>query len=112
MLTNVSTSQIEHIRIPLKSGFEALVKLELPPNADLSGKTKYATLVNIYAGPGYFLGSNAWDIGFNSYFTTNQSRIHVEINGRGSGGRGLKLMHAVYRNLGSAEIEDQIEVVK
>lgn len=53
-LTNVSLPMIKYHQIPLKSGFDAIVRLQLPPNLDTSGKTKYPMLIDVYAGPGSY----------------------------------------------------------
>lgn len=41
----------EIVNIPISDGFEAKVLLQLPPNMDRSGKTKYPLLVDVYGGP-------------------------------------------------------------
>lgn len=35
----------------IDGGFQAKVLLQLPPNLDTSGKTKYPMLVDVYGGP-------------------------------------------------------------
>lgn len=112
LITNASAPVIHYYQIPLKSGFEAIVKLTIPPNADLSGKTKYPMLIDVYAGPGSYAGSDSWQYTFGTYLSTNRSYIYAQINGRGSGNRGDKLLHSIYRNMGTVEIEDQIETAK
>lgn len=100
---------IQHHNIPLSSGFEAVVKLQISPNADLSGAQKYPMIIYVYAGPGSYAGSDRFEYAFGTYLTTNRSYIYVEINGRGSGHRSDELLHSIYRKLGTVEIEDQIE---
>lgn len=111
-LKNVSTPQIKYLQLPLKSGFEAAVRLQLPPNADLSGNTKYPMLVDVYAGPGSYAGLDNWECSFATYLTTSRSYIYAQINGRGSGGRSDELLHTIYRSMGTVEVEDQLEGVK
>lgn len=103
---------IQHHRIPLGNGFDAAIKLQLPPNADLSGKTKYPLLIEVYAGPGSYAGSDRFDRGFSSYLVTNRSYVYAQINGRGSGKRSEQLLHTIYRHMGTVEIEDQITAAK
>lgn len=43
---------------------------------------------------------------------TNKQVIQAYIDGRGSSSRGTAMLYAVYRNLGGAEIDDQITVTK
>ena len=44
--------------------------------------------------------------------STNRHVIHAWIDGRGSSSKGTAMLYAVYRNLGSAEVEDQITVTR
>ncbi|XP_031623304.1 venom dipeptidyl peptidase 4-like [Contarinia nasturtii] len=111
-MDKVSNPIIKYYEIPLKDGFDAVVKLFLPPNVDTSGKTKYPMLIDVYAGPGSFKSADKWGVDFNSYLTTSQEIIVVQINGRGSGLRSEKLLHSIYRALGTVEIEDQIQTAK
>lgn len=111
-LTNVSLPISQYHHVALKSGFDAFVKLQLPPGMDTSGKTKYPMLIDVYAGPGSFAGADRWDVGFNAYLVTSRKYILAQINGRGSGNRGERLLHTIYRGMGTVEVEDQIETAK
>lgn len=111
-LLNVSLPIWQYHHVPLKSGFDAFVKLHMPPGMDLSGKTKYPMLIDVYAGPGSFAGTDRWEVGFNAYLTTSRKYIVAQINGRGSGNRGEKLLHTIYRGMGTVEVDDQIETAK
>lgn len=112
LLKDKATPEIQYHRIPLGNGFEAAIKLQLPPNADTSGRTKYPMLVDVYAGPGSYAGASRFDRGFSSYLTTNRSYVYALINGRGSGNRGERLLHTIYRSMGTVEIDDQITGAK
>lgn len=112
LLRNKTKPQILYDRIPVGNGFESVVKLQLPPNADLSGRKKYPMLIDVYAGPGSYAGSSEWKYGFNTYLTTSRSYIYAQINGRGSGNRGDSVLHSVYRKIGTVEVEDQITTAK
>lgn len=98
--------------VPLSSGFEAKVRLQIPPNADLNGSVRYPMLVEVYAGPDSYSGYDKFDLGWGSYLASNKSVIVAQINGRGSGLRGDRLMHEIYRKFGTVEVEDQIETAK
>lgn len=111
-LSAKATPKIIYLNIPLSSGFDARVKLQLPPNADLSGTVKYPMLVDVYAGPDSYNGADRFDLGWGSYLASNKSVIFAQINGRGSGLRGDRLMHEIYRKFGTVEILDQIETAK
>lgn len=109
LLETRSAPIVKHLIIPLSNGFDAVVKLQLPPNIDLNGAQKYPMLVYVYAGPGSYAGTDRFDLSYGTYLSTNRSYIYAEINGRGSGHRSDELLHQIYRSLGTVEIEDQIE---
>lgn len=103
---------IEYHRIPLKSGYEASIKIQFPPDADFTAKQKYPMLIDVYAGPGSFAGTDRWDTTFATYLVTNRKYILVQINGRGSGYRGQNLLHEIYRQMGTVEVQDQLETAQ
>ncbi|XP_030385628.1 venom dipeptidyl peptidase 4-like [Scaptodrosophila lebanonensis] len=96
----------------IEDGFTAKVLLQLPPNLDRSGNTKYPMLVDVYGGPDSFYVNNKWSIDWGTYLSSNQSVIYAKIDGRGSGMRGEKLLNAIYLKLGTVEIADQISVTR
>ncbi|KAL7305171.1 hypothetical protein TKK_0002566 [Trichogramma kaykai] len=98
------------LRVPVPGGFEARVKMLLPPNADLSGRTKYPMLVYVYGGPDTNEVTDKFNIDWGTYLVTNKSIIYASIDGRGTGLKGNRMMFAVYRSLGTVEIEDQLNV--
>ncbi|XP_020798245.1 venom dipeptidyl peptidase 4 isoform X1 [Drosophila serrata] len=96
----------------IDGGFQAKVLLQLPPNLDTSGNTKYPMLVDVYGGPDSYSVTNKWMLDWGTYLTSNQSVIYAKIDGRGSGLRGENLLHAIYLQLGTVEITDQIKVTQ
>lgn len=57
---------IEIKTVPISNGFTAKVLLQLPPNMDRSGKTKYPMLVDVYGGP-------------DSYSVRNYTYLHIYV---------------------------------
>ena len=49
---------------------------------------------------------------FQSYQVTSKKIIYVEIDGRGTGQKGAKMMFSINNRLGTYEMEDQISVTK
>ncbi|KPU77939.1 uncharacterized protein Dana_GF24616, isoform C [Drosophila ananassae] len=96
----------------IDGGFQAKVLLQLPPNLDTSGKTKYPMLVDVYGGPDSYSVTTKWMLDWGTYLSSNQSVIYAKIDGRGSGLRGESLLHAIYLQLGTVEISDQISVTR
>uniref|UniRef100_A0A0A1WUN0 Venom dipeptidyl peptidase 4 n=1 Tax=Zeugodacus cucurbitae TaxID=28588 RepID=A0A0A1WUN0_ZEUCU len=97
---------------PIAGNFTAKVLLQLPPNLDRSGNTKYPLLVDVYGGPDSTSVLDRWMIDWGTYLSSNQSVIYAKIDGRGSGSRGDKLLHSVYLKLGTVEITDQVDVTR
>lgn len=98
--------------INIANGFTAKVLLQLPPNIDRKGNTKYPMLVDVYGGPDSYSVTDKWGMDWGTYLSSNQSVIYAKIDGRGSGLRGDKLLHSIYLKLGTVEITDQIEVAR
>lgn len=65
-----------------------------------------------YAGPDSQRINDKFSVGLESYMSTNKHVIHAWIDGRGSSSRGTATLYAVYRKLGTAEVDDQITVAK
>ncbi|XP_011494919.1 PREDICTED: venom dipeptidyl peptidase 4 isoform X2 [Ceratosolen solmsi marchali] len=109
-ITKKSRPIIKRLTVPLSGNFKAHVKLLLPPNVDLSGKRKYPMIVYVYGGPDTNEVTEKFNIDWGTYLVTNKNIIYTSIDGRGTGLKGNKIMFAVYRNLGTVEITDQINV--
>ena len=56
--------------------------------------------------------TDQFHIGFETYLTNAENVIYVSVDGRGSGGRGDRFLHEIYRHLGTVEVEDQIIAAK
>jgi dipeptidyl aminopeptidase/acylaminoacyl peptidase len=53
-----------------------------------------------------------WKLDWNTYLASKRDYIVAQIDGRGSGGQGQKLLHEVYHRLGTVEVKDQLEVTE
>ncbi|XP_023036730.1 venom dipeptidyl peptidase 4 isoform X1 [Drosophila willistoni] len=111
-LQGVALPTHEVLTFNIDNGFQAKVLLQLPPNIDKSGNTKYPLLVDVYGGPDSYSVTNKWILDWGTYLSSNQSVIYAKIDGRGSGLRGENLLHAIYLQLGTVEISDQISVTQ
>lgn len=99
----------KRLQVPIPGGL-AQVVMYLPPDLDTSGKVQYPLLVNVYGGPDSYQSTEKFNIDWSTYLTVNRSIIYVTIDGRGSGLKGNNILFAIYRRLGTYEIEDQINV--
>lgn len=61
-----------------------------------------------YAGPDTQQVTEEFKLDWSTYLTSSENVIYASIDGRGSSGRGLRFMHAVHRQLGTVEVQDQI----
>ncbi|KAH8404545.1 hypothetical protein KR222_011856 [Zaprionus bogoriensis] len=111
-LQGVALPSHKILTVNIDGGFQAKVLLQLPPNLDTSGKTKYPMLVDVYGGPDSSSVTTKWTMDWGTYLSSNQSVIYAKIDGRGSALRGESLLHAIYLQLGTVEISDQIKVTQ
>ncbi|XP_063789703.1 prolyl endopeptidase FAP-like isoform X2 [Pseudophryne corroboree] len=91
-------------------GMKFWYKMTLPPNFDKS--KKYPLLLYVYGGPSSQEVHHTFSIGWNAYWASSEKIIVASMDGRGTAYQGDKFMHAVYRRLGTLEVEDQIFAVK
>ncbi|XP_030751090.1 venom dipeptidyl peptidase 4 isoform X2 [Sitophilus oryzae] len=112
ILQGKTLSDRTKLEFEVADGFTAKVLLKLPHNLDTSGNTKYPMLVYVYGGPDTYLVIDKYTLDWGDYLAANKSIIYAAIDGRGSGLRGNNLLFSGYRNLGSVEVIDQVNVTK
>ncbi|XP_011864447.1 PREDICTED: venom dipeptidyl peptidase 4 [Vollenhovia emeryi] len=103
---------VHRYKVSVPGGFNAQVRLLIPPGADLSGAAKYPMLVYVYGGPDSYQVTEKFNVDWGTYLVTNKSIIYAAIDGRGSGLMGNDMLFAGYRHLGTVEITDQINVTR
>ncbi|XP_022916114.1 inactive dipeptidyl peptidase 10 isoform X2 [Onthophagus taurus] len=111
-LEKMALPQIKTFPVRISGGFQAHVRLHLPPGLREEEITRYPLVVQVYGGPGSQLVTERWRIDWNTYLAGNKDFIIAQIDGRGSGGQGHELLHKVYYKLGSVEVADQLEVTE
>ncbi|XP_017772534.1 PREDICTED: inactive dipeptidyl peptidase 10 [Nicrophorus vespilloides] len=111
-VSKMAMPQIKSFAVQISDEHEAYVRLILPPGLREDEITRYPLIVQVYGGPGSQLVTERWRIDWNTYLTGNKDYIVAQIDGRGSGGQGHKLLHQVYYKLGTVEVSDQIEVTE
>lgn len=109
-VARIAMPQIKSFPVIISGGYQAQVRMFLPPGLREDEITKYPMVVHVYSGPGTQLVNERWKIDWNTYMASSKDYIVTQIDGRGSSGQGYKLMHEVYRRLGSVEVSDQLEV--
>jgi len=97
--------------VPLKAAdgsTDLYARLITPPNFD--AKKKYPTVVYLYGGPHVQLVTENWLSGSNLWMQMMAQKGYVvfSIDSRGSGNRGRAFEQATFRQLGTAEMADQL----
>ncbi len=90
-------------------GTDLYAKITLPANFDSS--KKYPVLLYVYGGPHAQLVTNTWLAGSSLWmtaFATKENYIVFTLDNRGSAHRGFAFESVIHRNLGDAEMEDQL----
>jgi dipeptidyl-peptidase 4 len=97
--------------IKAKDGTDLYTRLIKPSNFDPS--KKYPVLVYVYRGPHAQLITNSWLDGASlwMHWMAEQGYLVFTLDNRGSAERGVDFEHAVHRQLGTLELEDQMTCV-
>ncbi len=106
-LATKATPQDVYLEVDVEGGFKAQVRMRLPPDFDES--MQYPALVEVYGGPGSQQASNAWMGGSWSDYLINYGVIYIFIDGRGTGFQSNEFLFQLYRQLGTVEMEDQVQ---
>ncbi|XP_068575720.1 dipeptidyl peptidase 4-like [Cebidichthys violaceus] len=91
-------------------GYNLWYQMFLPPGFDES--KKYPLLIDVYAGPCSQKADYVYRVSWSTYLASTEKVIVASFDGRGSGYQGDKLMHAIYKGLGTHEVEDQITAAR
>lgn len=92
------------------AGFDMWYEMMLPPNFQKS--KKYPLLIKVYAGPCSQSVSYQNKLNWGTYLSSSHGIIVASVDGRGSGYQGDELLHAIYKRLGTFEVEDQMSAVR
>lgn len=111
-LAGYDRPEIKDIRLKASDGSRLYGKLILPVNFDPA--KKYPVIVYLYNGPHVQLIKNGFPESGNLWYEylAQHGYIVWTMDGRGSSNRGLKFEQAVHRQLGTVEMEDQMQGVQ
>ncbi|MBP1629244.1 MAG: family peptidase [Bacteroidetes bacterium] len=103
--------KIEIGTIKAKDNTELYYRMIKPHNFDPN--KKYPVLVYVYGGPHAQLITNNWLGGSNNFFLflAQQGYIVWTVDSRGSANRGYEFESAIWHNLGTIEVSDQMDGV-
>lgn len=87
-------------------------RLIKPKNFDST--KKYPVIVYVYGGPHAQLITNSWLSGANLFhhYLAQQGYLVFTVDSRGSANRGFDFESAIYRNVGTVEIDDQMKGIE
>ncbi|XP_051259084.1 dipeptidyl peptidase 4 [Dicentrarchus labrax] len=92
------------------AGFDLWYQMMLPPNFKKS--KKYPLLIDVYGGPCSQRVDYRFKLNWGTYLSSSHGIITASFDGRGSGYQGDEILHAIYKRLGTFEVEDQITAVR
>ncbi|XP_049865198.1 venom dipeptidyl peptidase 4-like [Pectinophora gossypiella] len=111
LVASRSIPEIIRLKVHVADGLpEADVQIQVPPN--YQERTNVPLLVYVYGGPDSALVTKQWSIDWGTSLVSRWNIAVAHIDGRGSGLRGVANTFALNRQLGTVEIEDQIQVTK
>ncbi len=96
------------VTLPSPGGPVLNARMILPP--DFDSKKKYPAIVYVYNGPHVQLVANTW-LGSGELWMHRMAQegyVVFVLDGRGSANRGAAFENAIFRQAGTAEIEDQL----
>ncbi|XP_057333646.1 dipeptidyl aminopeptidase-like protein 6 [Microplitis mediator] len=111
-IAKIALPQIKTFPVQIGGGYNAQVRLYLPPGLREDEITRYPMVVQVSGGPGTQLVTDMFKIDWNTYLASRKNIIVAQIDGRGSGGQGYKMLYEVYYRLGTVEVSDQLEVTE
>ncbi|MET3538152.1 S9 family peptidase [Chryseobacterium limigenitum] len=110
-LKNYQRPEIKNVNLKADDGTPLYGKIILPTNFDPN--KKYPVIVYLYNGPHLQLITNTFPASGNLWYEymAQNGYIIFTMDGRGSANRGMKFEQAVFRNLGTTEMNDQMKGV-
>ena len=110
-LKNYQRPEIKNVELKADDGTPLYGKIILP--TDFDATKKYPVIVYLYNGPHLQLVTNTFPASGNLWYEymAQSGYIIFTMDGRGSANRGMKFEQAVFRNLGTTEMNDQMKGV-
>ncbi len=107
-LENYNLAKVEFLKLKSKDGFDLECRIMKPH--DFDAKKKYPVLVYVYGGPHAQLVTNDWLGGARlwMHYMAEQGYVVFTLDGRGSANKGYDFEKVIHRQLGVAEVEDQM----
>ncbi len=87
-------------------------RLITPPGFDKN--KKYPAIIYVYGGPHAQMITNSWLAGTSlwQFYMAQKGYVMLTVDNRGSANRGLEFENVIHRNVGVAEMEDQMKGIE
>ena len=110
-LVGYERSEVRNVSLKADDGTDLYGKLMLPANFDST--KQYPVIVYLYNGPHLQLINNSYPASGNLWYEYLNQRGYIvfSMDGRGSANRGQAFEQAVFRKLGTEEMNDQLKGV-
>ncbi len=107
-LKDYETGKTSVITLKTEEGIPLYARIITPPNLDIN--KKYPAIVYVYGGPHDQEVTNSWTAGAGLFlnYLAEQGYVVFTLDNRGSANRGMKFEQAIFRNLGTLEVTDQM----
>lgn len=111
-LKEYNLGETENLTIKSKDGTDLYCRLIKPYNYDAT--KKYPVIIYVYGGPHAQMITNSWLAGAGIWLNYLASKGYIvwTLDNRGSANRGFEFESAIFRNIGTIEIEDQMQGVE
>lgn len=111
-LGNYTTPQVEYVQLQDVNKTQLHGRIIRPSNFD--PKKKYPVIVYLYGGPHLQLVNKGWLWGAQNwmFYAAEQGYIVFSMDNRGSSDRGREFEQATFRQLGTVEMNDQLQGLK
>ncbi len=107
---NYQLGKTELFYIPNRDGLKLPAKWILPPGFDKT--KKYPVLFSVYGGPGTPIVKNRFPRWLKDYYYAQLGMIVINVDNRGAGHYGKKVLAEMHRNLGKYDLDDFIDAAK
>jgi dipeptidyl-peptidase-4 len=106
-LAGYTMPTVEMVTLQAQDGTTLYGRIIKPAN--FSASKKYPAIIYVYGGPHLQLIRNSWLHNANLflYYLAQQGYVVFTLDSRGSDGRGRDFEQALFRQMGSVEVEDQ-----
>ncbi len=111
-LADYDIGKMSIFSIKADDGTDLYCRMITPPGFDQ--EKKYPVIVYVYGGPHAQLVTNSWMGGASMflYYMAQKGYVIFTLDNRGSANRGRDFEQALFRNMGTIEVEDQADGVE